>query len=195
MEVLYRRKGNSFRIPDLRSADHARSSSFTGPPHEGRMHQKANLKAVCLIAALTLMPRFNDSWSSNRITSKDIHTACVYPKTDSSKTKLKHDRPISTNGGKGAAKKGLRQEEHTIVYTSTEVPRKLPSETHLHKQPIKIDIVNPSEKLDPLSRLNLGKLYPVEHNVRVCEVGQVRGEHKRILLHYYRTEMQKQFQS
>ncbi|MCJ1265487.1 hypothetical protein MMC22_005367 [Lobaria immixta] len=103
--------------------------------------------------------------------------------------------PISTNKGQGAAKKGLRQEEHTIVYTSPEAPLKLASETRLHKTPIKIDLVNPSEKLDPCSRLNLGKFYPVEHNVRVCEVGEITGPHKRLLLHYSNSEVTKRFSS
>lgn len=77
------------------------------------------------------------------------------------------------------------------MYTSAEAPSKLSNETHLHKTPIKVDLVNPSEKLDTLSRLNLGKSYPVEHNVKVCEVGEITGRHKRILLNYYYTEMQR----
>lgn len=108
---------------------------------------------------------------------------------------LKQHRPISTNSGQGAAKKGLRQEQHTIVYTSAEVPQRLPSETRLLKKPIKIDLVNPSEKLDPLSRLNLGKHYVVEHNVKVCEVGEIRGHNKRLLRELYRTEMGRRYQS
>ncbi|MCJ1465144.1 hypothetical protein MMC07_003760 [Pseudocyphellaria aurata] len=99
-------------------------------------------------------------------------------------------KPISTNGGKGAAKKGLRQGEHTIVYTTAEAPQRLPSETQLGKIPIKVDLVNPSEKLDPLSRLNLGKPYPVEHNVKVCKVGKVSETHMRALMHYYHLETQ-----
>lgn len=155
------------------------------------MHHKVSPKAVFLIVALMFMPRFNDSSSSNRVIAKDIQTACGFPITCSSKTILTQGRPISTNSGKGAAKKGLRQEEHTIVYTTAEAPPRLPSETHLHKEPIKVDPVDSSEKLDTLSRLNLGKPYPVEHNVKVCEVGEIKGRHKRTLLQYHRSEMSK----
>lgn len=81
------------------------------------------------------------------------------------------------------------------MYTSAEVPSKLSSETHLHKIPIKIDLANPSEKLDAVSRINLGKAFPVEHNVKVCEVGEITGHHLRILLQYYYSEAARRLQS
>lgn len=195
MEVLYQGKGKPCRIRGLKYADRVRSSSFSGPHHEDRTQHKVNLKEVCSIVAPMSMPRSNDLWSSNRTTAEDIHIACMYPTTWLSKTILKLARPISTNSGRGAAKKGLRQEEHTIVYTSAEAPSKLLNETHMHKNPIKIDLINPSEKLDPLSRINLGKCYPIEHNVPVCEVGEITGSHKRVLLQYYNTEMERMVHS
>lgn len=104
---------------------------------------------------------------------------------------LKDDRPISTNDGKGAAKKGLLQEQHTMVYTSPEPPQKLLTETRLNKTAIKVDLVDQSEKLDPSSRVNLAKTYPVEHNIKVCEIGKITGNHLRILLQYHQSEMQR----
>lgn len=41
------------------------------------------------------------------------------------------------------------------------------------KQPIAIDPASPREKLDQMSRLNFGKVYTVEFNVKVRNVGTV----------------------
>lgn len=106
---------------------------------------------------------------------------------------LNPKRPISTNGGRGAAKRGLRQEEHTIIHTSESPPQRLPEEIYLNKRSIRVMPVNPTEKLDPISRVNLGKSYPVEHNVKVCLVGQIIGLDLRTLLEYHRNEVSRDF--
>lgn len=59
-EVLYRRKGKPYRIRGEKYADRVRSSSFSGPHHEGRTQHKVNLKEVCSIVAPMSMPRSND---------------------------------------------------------------------------------------------------------------------------------------
>ena len=71
------------------------------------------------------------------------------------------------------------------MYTGNEVPPKLKGETKLRKDPINIIPVNPKETLDPLSRLNLAKTYPIEHNVKVKEVGSVNATHLRKLINYW----------
>ena len=85
----------------------------------------------------------------------------------------------------------MKQEEHAIAYTTEKPPRKLPEETRLNKDPIKIDIVNISEKLNDMSRINFAKVYPVEHNVKVCEVGRVAKADFRKFCQYYEDEMKK----
>jgi len=84
-----------------------------------------------------------------------------------------HCLRISTHGGRACTKPGLDQRKHTIVYTGAQPPDKLPGENRLNKEPIRIIPIDQSEKLDPLSRVNLAKTYPIEHNIRVKEVGRV----------------------
>lgn len=81
--------------------------------------------------------------------------------------------PITTYGGRGAAKPGVDQTVHTIAYTGDLIPAKLPGETNMRKDPIRIVPVSLAEKLDPLSRINIGKIFPIEHNRRVKDIGQV----------------------
>ena len=43
----------------------------------------------------------------------------------------------------------------------------------MSKKPIRVEIKDPSHKLDPMSRLNYAKIYTVEHNVKVLFIGKV----------------------
>lgn len=119
------------------------------------------------------------------------YSNCVYVsrKRQARRFQLTRTRQISTNGGRGAAKKGLKQNEHAIAYTSIEAPSPMPDE-HITKEPIRVVPVNETEKLDEKSRINLEKIYPVEHNVKVCEVGMVAESDIRKLTAYYKNGLQ-----
>ena len=95
---------------------------------------------------------------------------------------------ISTHGGQGAVGKLINQKEHGIVYTSENPPRKLAGEKNLYKDPIRIVATDASQYLDPLSRIHYAKPYPVEHNVKVREVGMVSQRDHRKVLGYYQLE-------
>lgn len=41
------------------------------------------------------------------------------------------------------------------------------------KRPIQVTPKSPRDKLDPMSRINYAKIYTVEHNVKVCFIGQI----------------------
>ena len=56
------------------------------------------------------------------------------------------------------------------------------------KKPIKVNPL-PTQKLDPLSRINFAKIYTVEHNVRIMPVGQVAEDSKYLLVTYWINEM------
>lgn len=60
-----------------------------------------------------------------------------------------------------------------MVYTSTHPPSQLYYEPVLVRPPIKIIARSADNKLDPASRVNLGKVYPVEHNAKVRDLGKV----------------------
>lgn len=81
-------------------------------------------------------------------------------------------------------KKKIDPAKQVIAYTSDLPPPGLPGERALNKEPIKIETVNPREKLDPASRIDLEKLHNVEHNVSICHVGNVKHSHLRMLIRY-----------
>ncbi|KAL9115305.1 MAG: hypothetical protein Q9187_007317 [Circinaria calcarea] len=97
---------------------------------------------------------------------------------------------ISTHGGRGVARKGLNQEEHCIVYTSSKPPKKLEGETKMRKDPIHVRAISSSEKLDPLSRVNFSKVYPVEHNIKIKEIGLISGTDLKRLIGYWKNATQ-----
>ena len=95
---------------------------------------------------------------------------------------------ISTHNGHGTVGKLLLQREHSIIYTGEEAPEKFPEERKLNKDPIQVIPVNSSETLASASRIHYAKPYPIEHNVKVCEVGMVTKSDIRKLIHYYLQE-------
>ena len=95
---------------------------------------------------------------------------------------------ISTHGGRGAVSKLINPKEHSIVYTGQRPPDKLPEERKLNKEPLQVEPVDSSMILSPLSRIHYAKPYPVEHNVKVREVGMVAAPHRRRLTAYYEME-------
>ena len=98
------------------------------------------------------------------------------------------DSRISTHGARGTVGKMMNQKEHGIIFTGGEAPQKLPGEKKLNKDPIEVIPVDSTQALDPLSRINYAKPYPIEHNVKVREVGKVAQRQVRKLLAYYQTE-------
>lgn len=54
------------------------------------------------------------------------------------------------------------------------------------KEPIMIEPTNPAEHMEPASRLRCGKIYSIEWNVKVRDVGMVSGRHKSRLMAYFR---------
>lgn len=95
--------------------------------------------------------------------------------------------PILTYGYQGVLKPGIHPEDHAVVYSSRrEGPYILKGEEGLMtKDPIRIEMDNPSERLDPLTRLNYAKLYTVEHNVKVFFIGRVAKTYERTLMVAY----------
>ena len=77
------------------------------------------------------------------------------------------------------AKKGVRKCEHAIIFTGKNAPsphakeRPTREERGLLPQPIRIDSDDPDQKLDATSRIDFGKVYTIEHNVKVCSMGKV----------------------
>lgn len=79
--------------------------------------------------------------------------------------------PITTYSGRGTTKKNVDKDKHTIIYTGKSVPPKLAGEEGMNKSPLHVNLTRGDDKLDPRSRINLGKTYPVEWNTKVKEIG------------------------
>jgi hypothetical protein len=97
--------------------------------------------------------------------------------------KLINPRPIQTYTGRGAAKPGLIMSDHGIIHTSPDPPNQLPGE-QLTKYSIRVERSG-AEELSPASRVNYGKAYAVEHNVKVLDIGIVFPDHRYLLSNYF----------
>ncbi|KAJ5595259.1 uncharacterized protein N7459_001467, partial [Penicillium hispanicum] len=81
--------------------------------------------------------------------------------------------PITTYSGQGVAKPGVDRSKHAIIYMRGAHPVTRPSEPKMTKEPLEVEPAKGDQKLDPMSRLNFGKVYTVEHNVKVLPVGRI----------------------
>ncbi len=73
------------------------------------------------------------------------------------------------------------------MYTEKPPPEKLKGEEGMTKEPIQMVPVGPDEKLDPLSRINLAVVQPIQHNWKIRDIGNVHEKSLQKLLHYRRT--------
>lgn len=98
--------------------------------------------------------------------------------------------PIQTYRKQGATKPGLLVEDHGVVYTGAEytTPPSLLYGEGITKQPIRVEPKG-NEWLHRESRINFGKPYAVEHNVKVLEIGNVASEHMHLLETYFEAAM------
>ena len=71
-----------------------------------------------------------------------------------------------------------------MLFTGDVAPPKLSNETKMNKEPIQMIPVDQTEKLDPKSRVDLAKTFPVEHNVKVKNVGMISSHHLKRLVQY-----------
>ncbi|KAL8977681.1 MAG: hypothetical protein Q9205_006569 [Flavoplaca limonia] len=101
---------------------------------------------------------------------KENYCLCLYetPCTlaQLQQTDFSTSRPITTYSGTGLAKKGIDPSSHTVIHTTMHAPALLEGEPTTSKRPIRVVAVRPDVKLDRRSRLNYGKIYPVEWNIK-----------------------------
>ncbi|KAF2104189.1 hypothetical protein NA57DRAFT_70406 [Rhizodiscina lignyota] len=91
--------------------------------------------------------------------------------------------PIQTYEGKGVGKPSVVKSHHGIIHTSSKPPKPAPEEKvsageEGMQPPIKVTPRSKGDKMDPMSRINYNKIYPVEHNVKVYDFGTVAKESK-----------------
>ncbi|KAF2159660.1 hypothetical protein M409DRAFT_29827 [Zasmidium cellare ATCC 36951] len=95
--------------------------------------------------------------------------------------------PIATYGGRGVSKPGVKKSEHAIIHSGRDAPQ---PKTHERPQrgedsirPIPIRVVpdNREEALEPMSRLDFGKVHTIQHNIKVRPFGMVHPDSKTAL--------------
>ncbi|CAG8892105.1 unnamed protein product [Penicillium egyptiacum] len=96
--------------------------------------------------------------------------------------------PITTYSGKGVAKAGIDRSKHAVIHMRGDRPRTVESEPRMAKDPLEVDPARPDQKLDCMSRVNFGKVYTVEHNVKVLPVGKITEESRARFLEYAQGE-------
>lgn len=100
--------------------------------------------------------------------------------------------PINTYAGKGVLKGGLSQETrqaHAVIYSANTKPFMNPEESSMIiKQPIAVHMASSDQKLDEMSRIDFSKVYTVEWNVKVMNIGKVTRESMPIFEGYWHNE-------
>lgn len=87
--------------------------------------------------------------------------------------------PILTHNNRGVAKPGVRKSDFAIIYTGPSPPQiradehPRAGEAPMRPWPIRVDPDDRGTKLTETSRVNFGKVYTIEHNVKVKSFGNV----------------------
>lgn len=95
--------------------------------------------------------------------------------------------PVQTYKGRGATKPNIVMQDHGIIHTSLQAPSLIPGE-NLTKYSIRVQ-PTANEVLEPASRINYGKAYAVEHNVKVLDIGMVVEGHRYLIESYFESAM------
>jgi hypothetical protein len=99
--------------------------------------------------------------------------------------------PILTYGGKGVGEKRVVKCDHAIVFTGQDVPfpneneLPAPGESPMRNIPIRILLDDESERLDPMSRINLREHHQLHKNIKTKNIGRVHKDSVKDLMHQY----------
>ncbi|XTI92264.1 hypothetical protein V2W45_1246495 [Cenococcum geophilum] len=95
--------------------------------------------------------------------------------------------PVQTYRRQGATKVGVLVEDRAVIYTGGEhdPPPSLLEGEGITKQALRV-VTDGNETLDVRSRINFGKTYTVEHNVKVLSIGTIAPEHCHLLEKYWK---------
>ncbi|KAL3440298.1 hypothetical protein BJX65DRAFT_314913 [Aspergillus insuetus] len=79
--------------------------------------------------------------------------------------------------------------KHAVIYMSDTVPEDTSDEPRMVKQPLAVEREGADATLGQQSRLNFGKIYTVEHDVKVAPVGMLSEESLARFVQYARVEL------
>jgi hypothetical protein len=116
-------------------------------------------------------PNVSSSLIGGRIFSETRHFVVIQKRQGSSLC-----CPIHTYRKQGTTKLRVGAEYHAIVYAAGSKPELLPQEQSPGMGSFPIVVEDKFVTIDKTSRLNFGKIYTVEHNIKVRNVGKVEKE-------------------
>jgi len=121
----------------------------------------------------------SDMKSGRSMTSQEASTRPTYKKLQFFVVTKRFDKysqciPINTYNGNATSKPHVKSSHHSVIYSTTEVPKLLPGERARDlKKPIKVDVEKGRKHLLPESRLCYSRIETVEHNVPVYKIGKL----------------------
>ena len=92
---------------------------------------------------------------------------------------------ISTYQGRGTSKTGVIHDCHAPVIPVDGEVHLHPDEKSFTKEPLRIKIEDPSISIDPMSRINFGKVFTVEYNLKVRNIGRIISESCKKMEEYF----------
>ena len=83
--------------------------------------------------------------------------------------------PLYTYGGQGASKPDLRARDHVAICicTNERAPSPVSTGEDFEKSPLGVIVEDSEEKIDPMTRINLGQVFMIQHNLKVAKVGRI----------------------
>jgi len=90
--------------------------------------------------------------------------------------------PITTYSKQGGGKSGIYLDDHGLIFSSKKLPRDLDG---IKKKPLKVILSPDGEELFNPSLVDYGRVYTVDCNVKVKEVGDVDHDSKKYLKKYF----------
>ena len=100
--------------------------------------------------------------------------------------------PIHTYRAQGTTRESFGdqdREAHAIIHMTDVEPVLLPEERFMRKNPIAVDGASEDKKLHPTSRIRFDKVYTIEHNVLVRNVGKISEHSMPYFLKYWREQV------
>jgi hypothetical protein len=93
---------------------------------------------------------------------------------------------ISSYDGQGALRQECKASKHAVVYLKGTIPMMLPEERDrgMTEEPVMIEPTGESETMSPFSRLRFGKIYSIEWNTNMRDIGMVASSDRARLLRY-----------
>jgi hypothetical protein len=90
--------------------------------------------------------------------------------------------PVTSYEGRGTKKHGISLEEHSQIYSDRHPPKRV---NGMSKKALRVLVSKGAPKIKDSSLVNYGRIYTVECNVKVMDIGTLDDYSRKLLLEYY----------